>query len=548
MKSFRLTIKNYRCFVADAPVVVEIREGFTALVGPNNSGKSSLLKFFYELQQIWEKFRNTNHEILTVLKGGMLGINYRDVVDPEELFCDASTGDLEFVLEILDFDPKQSDIPVIHGVRGIAQRSQPVNWKFEFLYGQKLKKAVVPANQHQRLQSRAKNQLGQMIVNASDVSFDFSDFCDVMDHLSNILFVPAFRNVINTGSGEYYGMLVGSSFVDEWHRWKAGLNKAQSRAMAQATEDIRAVFEFESLEINAAEKGSTLAVWINERQYRLAELGSGLSQFILIFGNVAIKRPSIILIDEPETNLHPSLQIAFLTALARYSGGNIVFATHSIGLARSTAEFIYSFRRGQAEFPSVRLFEQTPNYAEFVGEMSFAAYKELGCNSILLVEGVTDVKTFQQFLRKLKVDAKVVAIPLGGDAMARGGVEHELEEIKRITPDVYAIVDSERAGEDKPPIKARSDFEKSCERLQIRVHLTNRRATENYFTDDAIKEELGVDYSSLGHYEALKDAPNAWSKSQDNWRIASRMTRQDIENTDVGQFLLEVLGPPDSTT
>ena len=129
-----------------------------------------------------------------------------------------------------------------------------------------------------------------------------------------------------------------------------------------------------------------------------------------------------------------------------------------------------------------------------------------------------------------------MAIPLGGDAMARGGVEHELEEIKRITPDVYAIVDSERTGEDKPPIKARLDFEKSCEGLQIKVHLTNRRATENYFTDDAIKEELGADYSALGHYDALKDAPNAWSKSQDNWRIASRMTRQDIENTDVGRL------------
>ena len=542
-----MTIKNYRCFVADAPVVIEIREGFTALVGPNNSGKSSMLKFFHELKHFWEKFRNTNQEILTVLKGGMIGINYNEVIDPEELLCDASTGDLEFVLEILDIDPKQSDIPVIHGIRGIAQRSQPVNWKFEFLYGQKLKKAVVPPDRLGKLQSLGKNQLGRLIVKASDVSFDFSDFCDVMDHLSNILFVPAFRNAINEGAAAYYGMLVGTSFVQAWHSWKAGLNKAQSRAMAQATEDIRAVFEFDTLEINAAEKGNTLAVWINGRQYRLAELGSGLAQFILIFGNAAIKRPSIILIDEPETNLHPSLQIAFLTALARYSEGNIVFATHSIGLARSTAEIIYSFRRGQAEFPSVRLFEQTPNYAEFVGEMSFAAYKELGCNSILLVEGVTDVKTFQQFLRKLKVDAKVVAIPLGGDAMARGGVEHELEEIKRITPDVYAIVDSERTGKDKPPIKARSDFKKSCEGLQIKVHLTDRRATENYFTEHAIKEVLGDKYSSLGHYDSLKTAPNSWNKSQDNWRIASRMTRQDIENTDVGQFLLEVLGPPDST-
>lgn len=217
MKSFRLTLKNYRCFAADEPVVIEIRSGFTALVGPNNSGKSSVLKFFHELRQIWQKFNNINQEVLTALKGGLVGITYRDVIDPHELFCDTNVEDLEFRLELLDIDPKDSNTPVIRGVQGVLKRNQPNNWTFDFLQGQKLKKIVIPPASYNRLQAVGKNKIGQLIIKTSDVSFDFSDFCDVMDQLSNILFVPAFRNVINEGSGEYYGMLVGSSFVNAWH-------------------------------------------------------------------------------------------------------------------------------------------------------------------------------------------------------------------------------------------------------------------------------------------------------------------------------------------
>ena len=93
--------------------------------------------------------------------------------------------------------------------------------------------------------------------------------------------------------------------------------------------------------------------------------------------------------------------------------------------------------------PEVRSFSGTDNYAEFVGEMSFSAYKDLGFDQVLLVEGPTDVLTFQQYLRLYGHDRKVVVIPLGGNAMVRGGREAELSELQRIARDT-AIADSER--------------------------------------------------------------------------------------------------------
>ena len=51
MQEFELTVKNYRCFADDSPAKLTLGGGFTALLGPNNCGKSSLLELFFELRQ-----------------------------------------------------------------------------------------------------------------------------------------------------------------------------------------------------------------------------------------------------------------------------------------------------------------------------------------------------------------------------------------------------------------------------------------------------------------------------------------------------------------
>jgi hypothetical protein len=73
----------------------------------------------------------------------------------------------------------------------------------------------------------------------------------------------------------------------------------------------------------------------------------------------------------------------------------------------------------------------------------------------------------------------------------------------------------------------------------IRVHLTERRATENYFTDPAVKAALGNKHTALGAYDKL----TVWFK-RDNWQIAGRMARTDLDATDVGQFLATLRASP----
>jgi len=293
---------------------------------------------------------------------------------------------------------------------------------------------------------------------------------------------------------------------------------------------------YKRLKIHSAADDSTLHVIIDGHSYKLHEIGSGIVQLIIVLASVAIANPCYILIDEPELNLHPSLQLDFLSELGKYAACGVLFATHNIGLARASADRIYSVIRVAQGHSRVVAYERTPNLPEFLGSLRYSSYKALGFDKVLLVEGVTEVRTIQQLLRKIKKDHRILLLPLGGSSFIMAGRDAELAEIKRITSHVSVIIDSERKSEGFALESSRKAFISSCEKLHFSCCVLERRATENYLTEAAIQKVKGSKYSALTPFATLKEVENGWAKS-DNWRIAAEMEWSDIKNTDLGKFL-----------
>ncbi|WP_304991636.1 AAA family ATPase [Burkholderia plantarii] len=365
--------------------------------------------------------------------------------------------------------------------------------------------------------------------------FNIDLIVELFDKLNKSLYIGPFRNAITVGTGSHFDLAVGENFINLWHEWQNGGTKKHNNAIVKVEENICRVAGFDKLSITASTQIRTMQLNINGRPFKLNEVGAGLAQLIVVFGNALIRGPSIIFIDEPELNLHPRLQLEFLTSLASYAEHGIVFATHSIGLARSAAERIYAVYNDE-KGSSVVLYEKNVNLVEMLGELSFSAVRELGAEKILLVEGTTDVKVFQQLLRKAGKEHKIVVLPLGGHSLARGDVAHELRELLRVAEHVAAIVDSERDAQDAEPIAERREFAKICQDLQFEVLVTERRATENYFDEDSIQKALGASYKALGAYDKLGDSVNGWSKA-DNWRIAAELDWDNFKKTDLGRFV-----------
>jgi hypothetical protein len=114
------------------------------------------------------------------------------------------------------------------------------------------------------------------------------------------LYIGPFRNAVNLGSSErYFDMPIGQAFIANWRSSKTGPTKQLHEAILKLTEDIRRIFSFRQLEINAMDNNQTMQLFVDGKSYFLPELGSGLSHFILVLGTAAFRRPSYILIDEP---------------------------------------------------------------------------------------------------------------------------------------------------------------------------------------------------------------------------------------------------------
>ncbi len=88
------------------------------------------------------------------------------------------------------------------------------------------------------------------------------------------------------------------------------------------------------------------------KEFDVFSAGSGFQQFVYLFGFIALRQPTVILLDEPDVHLHGSLQRVLLEELRRLvsAGKQVLFATHSRELiARMSPEEILSLEEEGAK-------------------------------------------------------------------------------------------------------------------------------------------------------------------------------------------------------
>ena len=530
----KLTLRNYRCFNWDNPAVLEFGDGFTAFVGANNSGKTAALRSVYELRNIFQYIVSVfyaNNQFRVVVQP--LG-----VADIAEVANDSDPSRFQIEIEITEsLLPLDSTYFIVTKILVEYDiQSQSLFAKSFIVTNSSGSKISFDDSKVRTLQggmgnNRAQYQDGSVV--------DFSALQDFVTSLSQSRYFPAFRNAINEGGGNYYDLPIGTFLVATWDQWKAGNTRAHKIAISRVESEIASLLGFSSLQINADNTGKTLDVIIDGRPQKLPEVGAGVAQLIIVLAAALVYKPPYILIDEPELSLHPSLQLSFLATLGSYATAGLLYSTHSISLARCTAQRIYAVKKIKNGSSQMHPFSDSAiNFGGWLGELSYSSRVELGCEGLLLVEGSTDVLFFQEFLRKIGKDHKYVLMQLGGSSLIRGGVTPHLSELSRIIDPskIRVFIDSERNSAEAPIAADRLAFMADCKSIGIDVHISERKATENYLEENGIRKILGAEFKPLEPYQKLKACPKPWHKS-DNWRIARETEFDDIRNTDLGKFL-----------
>jgi hypothetical protein len=154
----QIKLTNYRCFPNGA--VLDLSNGFTALVGVNNSGKSSLLRFAYELHPLLLALRQTT-ALLTTLKTPHTF--QAQVADPDELFSKGSDANLIFEI-VLQRSECVSSYPGVEApnrlIVNVEKRSR--TWRSQLAFETQL---LDPPDDGRIIPRRSRRHLSETTVN-----------------------------------------------------------------------------------------------------------------------------------------------------------------------------------------------------------------------------------------------------------------------------------------------------------------------------------------------------------------------------------------------
>jgi len=379
-----IKLANYRCFGMGPPAEIRFGDGITAVVGANNAGKSALLRSIHDLRGLFEGCAALNGNFSADRPVPARSGSGPTGPDADSIFCDRTDGPMT----------------VECAVEGPGQR--PAMVKFE-----------IPRTQP--LTAQRVDLRGPTPSPALHGAFQ---------RLTRSMYIPAFRHCLSSPGAGLFDMKVGMAFVETWNEAQAGNDRSKSVLIQKVTADATRLLGLRSLQIQKSAGAGTLHLTLEGKPYKLEEVGGGVAQMLMLLGTVALDKPEFLFIDEPELNLHPALQLDVLTTLESYTRSGLVYATHNLGLARALASRIYAVRRGEDGLSTVHEYQATPELPELLGSLQYGAQSQVGCERVLLVEGVHDVPVMQQFCRLLGAEHRVVFLPLGGGALICGTVEH----------------------------------------------------------------------------------------------------------------------------
>src|SRR3989338_6910921 len=102
-----ITVKNYRSYSDAFPLKFLIQTGFTAFIGTNNSGKSNILKFFYDFRNLFTNL-GTQNGVAGALQNrqtrGSNAFNVQPGTDLSGMFYDGNDRNLIINIRPIEID------------------------------------------------------------------------------------------------------------------------------------------------------------------------------------------------------------------------------------------------------------------------------------------------------------------------------------------------------------------------------------------------------------------------------------------------------------
>jgi predicted ATPase len=222
----------------------------------------------------------------------------------------------------------------------------------------------------------------------------------------------------------------------------------------------------------------------------LNECGSGVGQVLAILYLVLTSdHPQTIIIDEPQSFLHPGAVRKLIEVLKKYPQHQYIFATHSPTVITASDPSTFTMVRATDGESVLEIMDprNTKHLQSFLSEIGARLSDVFGADDILWVEGQTEEACFPLILEKIVerslMGTAVVGIRQTGDLQARDKKKvlemyRRLSEARTLLPPAVAFVfDQECLTQEQKDDLTRMDPD--------RVRFLPRRMYENYLLDPA---------------------------------------------------------------
>lgn len=501
-------------------------EKFNLFIGPNNSGKSTLLYFLSEFLNRCEPARNKsikyqpldknlsgNHE--PIVAWGVSEARIREILAEQ-------TQDINLAELIFNsvFSSNLDD-----GVLWVhLQEQQNIG-----LLGQFRPRFEGGYSEDRTIDfSRKLTRPGETYPNGPDNSARhvLNRIISMVSYKApKVHLVPAIREI--TKNDGAYGDYSGRGLIDELAR-HANPDVSEYQIKKQKFDKIelflQQVLDEPTARIQVPYERTHVNVIIKDRMLPLSQIGTGIHEVIMLAAACTFVEDSIVCLEEPEIHLHPSLQRRLMRFLSSNTSNQYFIATHSASIIDSVNAVIYevSSATGSTVFEKV---VNSQSRRDALLELGYRASDLLQSNYVIWVEGPSDRIYLNHWIGS--VDGSLVEgidysiMFYGGRLLAHLNADQEASDeldkfirICNISRHFCILIDSDKRRPDDEINTTKNRVLREAGERGGFVWVTAGREIENYLSADVLNASLRDLYPDMKNRKKVAQYDNALSFSK----------------------------------